>query len=380
MKKFYSLLLVLLMAVMSVMNMHAQEWEELTLFEGTSTNRMVPMALSECDNWTQSQHIIPANYLADLDYTKIHGIQYYVTDRSEFTSKASLQVVMWEVPATTTQLTGFLYYGQPNAFYSGQVEFVNVNGQIRANIIFDTPLEYQGGSIVIDTYNPTPSWTDDVYFYGLNISGMSWAGYNSEVGYVNGEQQNFAPMITFLYEEADSRELVANADFEGFDISSLYAGMEWTWDDAQALAQAIHPVDPDAPYRASVEMHDLYKWEDASDTRISYGTILEEGTYYWKIQIRIDGENGTLYRFPSSSEGVVDVTMNGDYWQVISAIVGEDFSFTWMYSPLFDLEQKQGMESIQPSAISIQKVLYNGQMLIVKPDGAIYTVQGQRMR
>ena len=43
-------------------------------------------------------------------------------------------------------------------------------------------------------------------------------------------------------------------------------------------------------------------------------------------------------------------------------------------------ESTLGIESIQPSEDKVQKVLFNGQLLIVMPDGAIYTVQGQRMR
>ena len=43
-------------------------------------------------------------------------------------------------------------------------------------------------------------------------------------------------------------------------------------------------------------------------------------------------------------------------------------------------ESTMGIESIQPSEDKVQKVLFNGQLLIVKPDGAIYNVQGQQIR
>ena len=54
-----------------------------------------------------------------------------------------------------------------------------------------------------------------------------------------------------------------------------------------------------------------------------------------------------------------------------------DHKGMWDEDP--DYIAPEGVESIQPSAVSIQKVLRDGQILILRGD-AVYTISGMRVR
>ena len=52
----------------------------------------------------------------------------------------------------------------------------------------------------------------------------------------------------------------------------------------------------------------------------------------------------------------------------------------WGQAKIYPISEYQGIESIQSSAVSIQKVLIDGTLYIAMPDGKVYTIQGVRVR
>ena len=57
-----------------------------------------------------------------------------------------------------------------------------------------------------------------------------------------------------------------------------------------------------------------------------------------------------------------------------------DHKGMWDEDPDYIAPELQGIESIQPSAISSQKILHDGQLYIVRPDGAVYNATGARVK
>ena len=223
MKKFYSFLLVLLMAVMSMPAYSVIR--SITINEGTKVNDMVPMAFSHCDSWTESEYIIPASSLSEINGKQITGLQYYVSQPTYYyTAHASMDIMVWEVSSSITTLSNLRYptTGQAFASYSGQINVISDNGVRYIRIDFATPLVYNGGSLIINARNPSPAQKDEIHYYGQTVSGASVAGYNTEVGYVNFvDQQNFAPKTTIYY-NTDGKDYVALLSNDEKELTLYY--------------------------------------------------------------------------------------------------------------------------------------------------------------
>ena len=223
MRKIYSFLLVLLMAGMSTPAYSVIR--SFTIYDGTEVNDWIPMAFNHCDNWTESEFIVPASLLTDMVGKQITGVQFYVTGIQGYKTNVSMDLIMWEVPASTTTLSSLRYpsSGQSIAGYSGQIQLL-YQPDPKGHIIieFATPLEYNGGSLVFNARNPQPGRKDDITFYGQRVNGASVAGFNAEVGNVNFvDQQNFAPKMTFFY-EYDGKDYVALLSDDEKELTLYY--------------------------------------------------------------------------------------------------------------------------------------------------------------
>ena len=372
MKKIY---LFLALCLMSVMNARANS-QELTVYPGTATSNMVPIALNYCDSWTESQHIIRSSLLTKMTGSQILGLQYYTTATSAFTSRASIELVMWEVDPSITTLSGFLNYGQPNVTYNGKVDFIQDDGQICATILFDTPFEYHGGSLVIDTHNPNQSWSDNVVFYGQVQQSTAWAGYNSEVAAVYGSKQNFAPMITFYYE--DTREALTYFRLSGFDASGIQVGTTWTESLCKSIANAIKPVG-NAPWHVVADEAYLMVndeelgWQEL----VEYGTKLKTGTYYYRVTIAINDDKTNSYRIPDFSEGDITVVVDGESWD--AGARNSTYGYFEIESPMLDVHG-QGIENTNANAnANAAKIIRDGQLYIIRGDKT-FNAQGAEMK
>ena len=380
MKKLYIFWALCLMSAMSI-SAFAQE-KKLTVNDGAAaTSVMTPIALKYCDNWTESQHIIPASLLTEMAGGQILGLQYYTSATSAFTSKATIELVMWEVSASTTTLNGFLNYGQPNAVYTGKVQFVKEDGTVRANIFFDTPFAYQGGSIVIDAKNTSPLWTNDVIYYGQTVEGASWAGYNSETAYITGTQQNFAPKTTFYYEKedepVDEREALTYFRLAGFDNSGIKAGVTWTESLCKSIANAIQP-DGNAPWHINADWAYLMVYNEDTNVEdgVEFGTQLEGGKYYYRVEIAINDGLTDTYRIPDWGEEDIIVVVDGESWDVTAR--NATYGSFEIESPEFQV-LGQGIENTSANFGGSHKVIRNG-LLLIERNGKTYNAIGAEIR
>ncbi len=223
MKKIYFFLALCLMGMMSMPAYSVIR--SFTIYDGTEVNDWVPMAFNHCNDWTESEFIVPASLLTEMVGKQITGVQFYVTGSQWYKTNVSMDLIMWEVPASTTTLNSLKYpsSGQSIAGYSGQIQLM-YQPDPKGHIIieFETPLEYNGGSLVFNARNPSPGRRDDITYYGQRVNGASVAGYNAEVGsVVFVDQQNFVPKMTFFY-EYDGKDYVALLSEDEKELTLYY--------------------------------------------------------------------------------------------------------------------------------------------------------------
>ena len=135
----------------------------------------------------------------------------------------------------------------------------------------------------------------------------------------------------------DARTVITQCTFTGFK-NAIQTGMAWDWGGKVSVATALVVSDQNAPYHTEPGMASLFKKNgEAWDLVSADGTILTEGTYYLSQQIRIDGDYGTLYTFPTNFDDL-SVTVDGVKWAVTDGWNDETYSLRYMDSPEFVLE------------------------------------------
>ena len=129
----------------------------------------------------------------------------------------------------------------------------------------------------------------------------------------------------------DTRIVVNSCSFTGF-AGTFASGVEWQRNIVSFTA-------PDgAVYYMERNMSALSKWNTSTSEweDVTLGVIFNEGTYRYRVQLRIDGSNGTTHVLPAS-ESDLTVTVDGEEWTVFGVGIYPDYSFAWVRSPEFML-------------------------------------------
>ena len=173
--------------------------EELTVYEGTTTNNYVPMFVFYFDDWTRSQYIIPAADLADMNGAQINAITFYTTSSNiPYTTVSPFDLYLTEVDYTT--ISAYVSKDDTQVVYSGTGDFVSEGDGGIITITFDTPYTYNGGNLLVGCDNTTDAGYKNIYFKGQTVTGASISGYNSSsTAAASVNQRNFIPQTTFSY-------------------------------------------------------------------------------------------------------------------------------------------------------------------------------------
>ena len=147
---------------------------------------------------------------------------------------------------------------------------------------------------------------------------------------------------TMLLAQEDTRTRVTSAVFTG-TLTYPETGDVWNWSKRNEIASALtaqnswYSIYDGATSSFAIEK----KGEGDEWSSIDYGSsqTLTAGTYRYRSQLRVDGDNGTLYRLPdpTKSEANATLTVDGKAWTVSSASVYPTFSYAWVTSPEFEL-------------------------------------------
>ena len=169
--------------------------EELTVYNGTTTNQYVPAYVSRFDDYTRTQHVIPATQLASMNGGLITSIQYYTNLTAAYTTASVVDVYMTEVNYTT--ISAFIAKESATIVYQGTLDFA-ANGD--CVITLTTPYMYNGGNLLIGIENTTDAGYKSVKFKGQNVTGAAVSGYNANsLANVNPTVRGFIPKTTFTY-------------------------------------------------------------------------------------------------------------------------------------------------------------------------------------
>ena len=174
--------------------------DELTVYEGTTSNNHVPMYVFYFDDWARSQFVIPAADLAEMAGGTISALKFYTTSSNiPYTTVSPFIFYVKEVDYTS--ISAYEATESCQIVYSGTGEFVAEGAGGMITITFDTPYYYNGGNLLIGCENTSDNGYKNIYFYGTTVSGASISGSNSSsTAAATATQQNFIPMTTFVYE------------------------------------------------------------------------------------------------------------------------------------------------------------------------------------
>ena len=112
----------------------------------------------------------------------------------------------------------------------------------------------------------------------------------------------------------DTRTIVKEISFPDFHPEDyLITGMTMGDDVRKVLAEQLQAEAGAAYYALESGVNPvLYKYDGSTDSfkKVNDGDVLTFGSYYCETQVRIDGPNGKLYRFPDIP-GDLKISING---------------------------------------------------------------------
>ena len=172
---------------------------ELTVYDGTTTDRTVPAYIYYFDEFTRSQCVFPAADLADMKDGTITAIKFYTTSANvPYTTVSTVDVYLKEVDDTS--IGAYEETSNCTTVYQGTLSVVTDGDGGSLTIELATPFTYEGGNLLIGIENTTKTEWKQIYFYGQTVTGASISGSNSSsLDEVSLNQRNFIPKTTFVY-------------------------------------------------------------------------------------------------------------------------------------------------------------------------------------
>ena len=174
--------------------------------EDANTNYNVPAYALYYDEYTRSQHVIPAEEISVMAGGTITELTYYFDETNggsnnfqhplPWTTNVQVKYYMKEVDYTT--ISAYESVDNCTVVYTGYVTY-NTDGT--AVITLDTPFEYNGGNLLVGSENITTGQWNGINYYGKTANGASIGKNNSSnPANIPATQQNFIPKTTFTYE------------------------------------------------------------------------------------------------------------------------------------------------------------------------------------
>lgn len=283
------------------------DYDHLTVNEGNETNENVVIMGDYCcmsNPMSQTQFVIPADMLTDMQYGTIKKLSFYSESDSERWGDASFQIFMSEVNTSDfvnkceANTVDFVNWNYMTQFYNGTLS-------IEHHVMTITPsfgggFYYSNGNLVVGIrQNQTGNCHQGLEWYGVNTN-TTQALYNTQLAGVQCEE--FLPQVTFAYEPDPYKpptEFIAYAQgsnevffwWEQVDGAISYdIEVSWSPDFDEAEDQLLSDL-PDY----------FFVWDD-------YEYLEPNSSYYARIRSHFV-VNGTDH-FSSWSEGVEFTTLS----------------------------------------------------------------------
>jgi hypothetical protein len=283
------------------------DYDHLTVNEGDETNENVVIMGDYCcmsNPMSQTQFVIPADMLTDMQYSTIKKLSFYSESDSEEWDDASFQIFITEVNTSDfvnkceANTVDFVNWNYMTQFYNGTLS-------IEHHVMTITPsfgggFYYINGNLVVGIrQNQTGDCHQGLEWHGVNTN-TTQALYNTQLAGVQCEE--FLPQVTFAYEPDPYKpptEFIAYAQgsnevffwWEQVDGAISYdIEVSWSPDFDEAEDQLLGDL-PDY----------FFVWDD-------YEYLEPNSSYYARIRSHFV-VNGTDH-FSSWSEGVEFTTLS----------------------------------------------------------------------
>ena len=192
-------LMIMLMLYLFAGSMRAEK--NLTVYEGTDTQGMIPVAGGMFNYYNKSQYVIPAAQLTDMLGSNIYALAYHLTtDNDNEMMEGSVNVYIKEVGYTT--ISSFEPVVDQDLYYQGQLTLSKVGNERMILMALKTPYFYKGGNLLIDFENPEKGEQKSKKFYGKKVEGASIAVFDADKSKLESRtpnQYDFIPATTFMY-------------------------------------------------------------------------------------------------------------------------------------------------------------------------------------
>ena len=146
----------------------------------------------------------------------------------------------------------------------------------------------------------------------------------------------FCASTLMAFAQEDTRTVITECNFTGWNPAFIVVG-QTGFDAVDNIYNALTPAEGSVYYLPGL-MVSLMRWdEEQYDYRPLYDEQITPGYYYLDCQLRIDNENGSLYRFPDEKEDLT-VLVNGWNWDVYTIPkIEPNYSFVWIGSPVYPI-------------------------------------------
>lgn len=192
-------MIVMLVLCLFAGSMRAEK--NLTVYEGTDTQGMIPVAGGMFNYYNKSQYVIPAAQLTDMVGSNIYALAYHLTtDNDNEMMEGSVNVYIKEVGYTT--ISSFEPVVDQDLYYQGQLTLSKVGNERMILMALKTPYFYKGGNLLIDFENPEKGEQKSKKFYGKKVKGASIAVFDADKSKLESNtpnQYDFIPTTTFMY-------------------------------------------------------------------------------------------------------------------------------------------------------------------------------------
>ena len=259
------------------------DYDYLTVNEGDETNENVVIMGDYCcmsNPMSQTQFVIPADMLTDMQYSTIKKLSFYSESDSERWGDASFQIFMTEVNTSDfvnkceANTVDFVNWNYMTQFYNGTLS-------IEHHVMTITPsfgggFYYTNGNLVVGIrQNQTGDCHQGLEWYGVNTN-TTQALYNTQLAGVHCEE--FLPKVTFAYEPDPYKP---PTDFFAYPTSSNEVYFGWM------PREGVTSYDIEVSWSPDFDEEEdqlLTGLEGTDYTWIDYEYLFPNSTYYAHIR------------------------------------------------------------------------------------------------
>ena len=275
----------------------------LTVYDGTVTNIYIPIFGYYADSEQVTEFIIPSSELAQLENMLITGMKFYTN--YDITFDGDFYVYLEEVDGTNYSAISTMQSEAAQEVYSGVINISN-NELI---INFQDLYTYHGGNLLVSFYtegcsNYAPS--SNYGFYGETVSSSSVFIFDYN-GQYQGNIQDFIPQTTFFYEVPGECPKPTNLTVTG--VTPTTATLSWNsdesvtaWQIAYSTSEGFNP-DNVTPI-------------DVDENPYTLTNLSQETTYYAYVRAACDKLNNstwsamTSFTTPSECDAPFDLEVS----------------------------------------------------------------------